>query len=65
VPAILIFDGDCGFCTTCAHWAQRRFRQGERAQAWQLLGDEVLERPGGSMVAASVSAVTGPLAGRW
>jgi len=46
VPAILIFDGDCGFCTTCAHWAQRRFRQGERAQAWQLLGDEVLERFG-------------------
>jgi len=21
---VLIFDGDCGFCTTCATWAQRR-----------------------------------------
>jgi predicted DCC family thiol-disulfide oxidoreductase YuxK len=39
MPAILIFDGDCGFCTSCAHWAERRFSQGEKAQAWQLLGD--------------------------
>jgi predicted DCC family thiol-disulfide oxidoreductase YuxK len=44
--AILIFDGDCGFCTTSARWAQRRFRHGERAEAWQLIGDGVLERFG-------------------
>jgi predicted DCC family thiol-disulfide oxidoreductase YuxK len=46
MPATLIFDGDCGFCTTCAYWAQRRFRHGERAEPWQLLGDGRLERFG-------------------
>ena len=40
--AILIFDGDCGFCTTTARWAQRRFRHGERAEPWQLLDGQVL-----------------------
>ncbi len=40
---MLIFDGVCGFCTTTANWAQKGFRHGERAEAWQLLGDQVLE----------------------
>jgi predicted DCC family thiol-disulfide oxidoreductase YuxK len=40
---LLIFDGDCGFCTTSANWAKRRFRHGERAEPWQLLGDQALE----------------------
>lgn len=39
---ILVFDGDCGFCTTVARWAERRFRRGERAEPWQFLGDGVL-----------------------
>jgi predicted DCC family thiol-disulfide oxidoreductase YuxK len=46
MTATLIFDGDCGFCTTCAQWAERRFGHGEQARAWQLLGDGVLERFG-------------------
>ena len=37
--SVLVYDGDCGFCTTAATWAARRFRHGERAEAWQLLGD--------------------------
>ncbi|MDA8357255.1 MAG: DCC1-like thiol-disulfide oxidoreductase family protein [Actinomycetota bacterium] len=41
--ALLIFDGDCGFCTTAADWAQRHFRHGEHVRAWQLLGDDGLE----------------------
>lgn len=44
--SMLIFDGDCGFCATAAQWAARRFRQGERAEAWQLLGTGGLERYG-------------------
>jgi len=40
--AVLVFDGDCGFCTSAARWAERRFRHGERAEAWQLLGEEAL-----------------------
>ncbi|HEV2361630.1 MAG TPA: DCC1-like thiol-disulfide oxidoreductase family protein [Acidimicrobiales bacterium] len=39
---ILVFDGDCGFCTTSARWAERGFHHGERAEAWQQLGEETL-----------------------
>lgn len=42
--SVLVFDGDCGFCTTAATWTSRRFSHGERAQAWQFLGDEFLEK---------------------
>jgi NADH dehydrogenase len=41
--AVLVFDGKCGFCTGAANWAQKRFHNGERAEAWQLLDDHVLE----------------------
>ncbi len=41
--AVLVFDGDCRFCTSAARWAESRFRHGERAEPWQLLGDEFLE----------------------
>lgn len=44
--SLLIFDGDCGFCTTVARWAARRFRHGERAEAWQLLDAGVLAHYG-------------------
>lgn len=39
---LLIFDGECRFCTWAAHFAQRRFRCGERAVAWQSLSPETL-----------------------
>jgi predicted DCC family thiol-disulfide oxidoreductase YuxK len=45
-PAVLIFDGDCGFCTTAANWAQRHFSHGEHVRAWQLLGDDGLRHLG-------------------
>ena len=41
--SILIFDGDCGFCTSTAEWAAHRFHHGEKSIAWQLLPDGVLE----------------------
>lgn len=44
--ALLLFDGDCGFCTTVASWAQKGFRHGERAEAWQVLGIQALDRLG-------------------
>lgn len=44
--AILIFDGDCGFCTSVSGWSARRFQHGERAQAWQLLDVGVLDHHG-------------------
>lgn len=33
---VLVFDGDCGFCTHSARWAQTRFGL-EHVQPWQAL----------------------------
>ena len=44
--ALLIYDGDCGFCTSAARWAEKGFRHGERIAAWQLLGEEGLASAG-------------------
>lgn len=33
----LIFDGDCGFCTSSAEWVSRSWRPGFEAIAWQHL----------------------------
>ncbi|MCT9934254.1 DUF393 domain-containing protein [Planotetraspora sp. A-T 1434] len=32
----LVFDGDCGFCTTCVSFAERRMRTGARITPWQF-----------------------------
>jgi predicted DCC family thiol-disulfide oxidoreductase YuxK len=37
---VLVFDGECGFCTSAAR------RLGVRAVPWQRLGDDELERLG-------------------
>ncbi len=42
--SLLIFDGDCGFCTSVARWSARRFRHGEETEAWQLLDPKVLDQ---------------------
>lgn len=39
----LIFDGDCGFCTTAASWIERRWPSGVAViTPWQFLSDEEL-----------------------
>ena len=39
--ALLIFDGDCGFCTLCARWIEARWPpEVARAVPWQALDDE-------------------------
>lgn len=37
VGPLLVFDGDCGFCTRSARWIQRRLPDGVRVEPWQLL----------------------------
>lgn len=32
---ILIFDGDCAFCTTCVQWIRRHLRRHPDIQPWQ------------------------------
>lgn len=31
----LVYDGDCGFCTTCVRFVERRLPTGARLVAWQ------------------------------
>lgn len=41
---MLIFDGDCGFCTSSAKWAARGWRGDQRAVPWQRLdGDQLAD----------------------
>jgi len=40
--SILVYDGDCGFCTTAAGWAAGKFHHGERVEPWQDLGPGLL-----------------------
>ena len=34
---LLVFDGDCGFCTRSARWMQRKLPDGVRVEPWQAL----------------------------
>jgi predicted DCC family thiol-disulfide oxidoreductase YuxK len=34
---MLIFDGDCSFCTTSAMWIEHRLPSGARVEPWQRL----------------------------
>ncbi len=46
-PPLLVFDGDCGFCTACVRWIERRWPDGvARAIAWQDLPPETLGSTG-------------------
>jgi len=34
---LLVFDGDCGFCTTAARWIERRLPESAPVKPWQSL----------------------------
>lgn len=34
---LLIFDGDCGFCTTCANWYAQRAKSASSIAPWQAV----------------------------
>lgn len=38
-PPMLVFDGDCGFCTSSARWIERRLPDHVEVVAWQFLDD--------------------------
>lgn len=39
VTRLLIFDGDCAFCTWAAEWAGRRLPTGAGIEPWQFIDD--------------------------
>jgi predicted DCC family thiol-disulfide oxidoreductase YuxK len=43
---LLVFDGDCGFCTKSAEWVSRDWRGRARAVPWQTLGEKGLAEIG-------------------
>jgi predicted DCC family thiol-disulfide oxidoreductase YuxK len=45
--SLLIYDGDCGFCTTSADWIAARWQRGDaKAVPWQFLAPEELQSHG-------------------
>jgi predicted DCC family thiol-disulfide oxidoreductase YuxK len=43
---VLVYDGDCSFCSSCARWLASRWRGSQRAVAWQHLSSEELAQLG-------------------
>jgi predicted DCC family thiol-disulfide oxidoreductase YuxK len=45
-PGTLVYDGDCGFCTTSANWIVRHWPEGEGSVAtpWQFLAPDVVDK---------------------
>jgi predicted DCC family thiol-disulfide oxidoreductase YuxK len=48
---IVLFDGDCGFCTTSARWAERRVRPDAEFTPWQFVDLEALDDGRGLLTA--------------
>jgi len=54
VSGLLIYDGDCGFCTTAATWIQRHWVvAGTRMTPWQFMGETELAQAGLSVADVS------------
>lgn len=53
---LLIFDGECGFCTSSAGWIAARWPAGPKAVAWQHLGPDGLAELGLTVEQAQDSA---------
>ena len=53
---LLVFDGDCGFCTSSAEWVLRHLSSDARIVPWQKLGDGGLAALGLSVGQASSAA---------
>lgn len=43
---VLVYDGDCSFCSSCARWIAARWRGPQSAVAWQQLSGEELAQLG-------------------
>ena len=43
---LLVYDGDCSFCSSSARWLEAHWQGPQKAVAWQHLGEAQLERLG-------------------
>jgi predicted DCC family thiol-disulfide oxidoreductase YuxK len=53
---VLVFDGDCAFCTSAARWAERGWSSDVEVAAWQDLGAPGLGALGLSVAEAQAAA---------
>jgi predicted DCC family thiol-disulfide oxidoreductase YuxK len=53
---VLVFDGDCGFCTSSANWVRSHLSQVAEVVAWQMLGEQGLADIGLGIEQASAAA---------
>ena len=67
--AVLVYDGDCAFCTRCVDWAERHLPLRPRVVAWQHADLRAWAHPGAVRARGSVARTVGagPLGreGRW
>jgi len=50
---LLVFDGDCGFCTTSARWIERRLPDAVSVEPWQSLDLEEIGLTRSDVVSAA------------
>lgn len=53
---VLVYDGDCGFCSASVRWISPHWRADVDAEAWQALGAEGLAALGLSQEACAQAA---------
>ncbi|MFB6893344.1 thiol-disulfide oxidoreductase DCC family protein [Kitasatospora sp. NPDC056327] len=61
---VLVFDGDCAFCTTCAQWAERYPRQTLASGGWEAVPFQFADLAGLDALAGGRGEVTPERAGR-
>ncbi|MER5354922.1 DUF393 domain-containing protein [Kitasatospora sp. NPDC002551] len=55
---VLVFDGDCGFCTTCTTWAERYLRQTLASGGWEAVPFQFADLAGLDAVAGGRGEVS-------
>jgi predicted DCC family thiol-disulfide oxidoreductase YuxK len=53
---VLVYDGDCGFCTSSASWVAKGWDGPARAIPWQVLGEKGLAELGLTLNQVEVAA---------
>lgn len=56
---VLVFDGDCAFCTTCKNWAERYLRQTLASGGWDAVPFQFADLEGLDVLAGGAGRCPG------